>query len=76
MLERLKNVEVPPPPEDIDLQVHLELNRLLFISHFIEFGVRVMPLAVMHMVVAMAAVFTFSLTGQYDLTREKGEDHE
>ena len=76
MLERLKNVEVPPPPEDIDLQVHLQLNRLLFISHFIEFGMRVMPLAVTHVVVAMVAVFTFSLTGQYDLAKQKGEYHE
>jgi hypothetical protein len=76
MLERLKNVEVPPPPEDIDLQVHLQLNRLLSISHFIEFGMRVMPLAVTHVVVAMVAVFTFSLTGQYDLTKQKGKYHE
>jgi len=28
------------------------------------------------LVVAVAAVFTFSLTGQYDLAKQKGEYHE
>ena len=76
MLEQLKNVEVPPPPEDIDLRVHLQVNRLLFVSHLIELGVKVMPQAATHLIQAVAASLSFSLTGQYDLMKEKGPNHE
>ena len=76
MLERLKNVHVPPPPEDIELRVHHRLNWLILTSHLIEFCVRTVPFAVIHLSRAALALLVFSLTGQYDLFHKKGRNYE
>ena len=45
LLEQLAQLEVPPPPAELNQQVHQRVNRSLLVLHVLDLGLRAMPWA-------------------------------
>lgn len=70
-LERLAGLDVPPVPKDFDLKVHDRVNDALLGTHLVDFGLRVVPLALAEMARALVALVVFTLAGSYPAERRK-----
>lgn len=65
LLERLAESEIPPVPADFDREVHERVNDALMLGHFAEFGLRVLPYALVHMAQALIGLLTLTLSGRF-----------
>jgi len=65
LLERLAESEIPPLPADFDREVHDRVNDALMFAHFAEFGLRVLPYALVHMAQALIGLLTLTLSGRF-----------
>ena len=66
LLNQLADSEVPTPPPSFDREVHDRLNGYLLMAQMADLAVCGLPYAFSHMIQAMAAGITFSMTGQYE----------
>ncbi len=66
LLEKLAELEVPPPPAHFDEQLHERVNRGLVVSHFVDLLLRGMPWAMLHFARALVGLIALTLTGRYD----------
>lgn len=71
-LERLAEVQVPPPPVEFDRQVHQRVNQRLLALHLVDFAVRALPWAMAEFARALCSALVRALTGKdVDANREK-----
>jgi hypothetical protein len=66
LLNQLADSEVPTPPPSFNRDVHERLNGYLLMTQMADLAVLGLPYAFSHMLQAMAAAMTFSVTGQYE----------
>ncbi len=66
LLDQLADVEIPPPPDNFDRNVHERLNGRLLLMHTFEFATSVFLYAIITFAQALFAAATFSLSGQYE----------
>jgi hypothetical protein len=55
LLEQLAQLEVPPPPAELNQQVHQRVNRSLLVLHVLDLGLRAMPWAMWQLSQALIA---------------------
>jgi len=73
-LEQLAALEAPPPPPpQFDRQLHQRVNRRLTTQHAIDFVVRALPWAMLHMAAGVWALIVYSLTGRYPSDKRRKE---
>ena len=67
LLEQLARHEVPPPPPSatFDRDVHRRVNHTLAVLYVAEFGLRVLPYALLHFMRAVGGLIGFTITGQF-----------
>jgi hypothetical protein len=65
LFEQLTFTEVPPLPAEFDRDVHQRLNRRLLAVHFVELGLRGLPIALMHFAKALVGLMVLTLSGRY-----------
>lgn len=71
VLERLAEVELPPVPTAFESGVHQRLNDRLLHGHLVDFVVRAMPYAALHLAQSLGALLWYSLTGTFPREKEK-----
>ena len=64
LLERLAEVEVPPPPQELDRNVHQRVNKLLLIAHLGDLALRGLLYAFMQFMRPTAHLFVLTLTAK------------
>jgi hypothetical protein len=62
--ERLAEIEVPPPPEQFDDQLHDRVNRSLVAGQLFDLVISGMPWALLQLARALVGFFTFTMTGR------------
>ncbi len=72
LLEQLAEVEVPPPPDHFDKQLHARVNRTLVAAQFVDLAVSGLPWALLQFAKAFVGLIAFSLTGRYE-TKSKNQ---
>lgn len=70
-LEQLADVEVPPPPENFDRQLHQRVNRSLLAVQLTDLVCGALPWAVWHMCRALGGLVTLTVTGKFRDDRKK-----
>jgi hypothetical protein len=70
-LERLADVDVPPPPAEFDGELHLRVNRSLVIVQLVELVCGALPWAVCELSRALAGFVRFTITGKYDSAKRR-----
>lgn len=70
-LERLAEIDVPPPPIQFDRSVHQRLNQALIIIHFVEFVFRAAPFGIKIFAQTFWAFLRFTLRGSFDHGRRR-----
>jgi hypothetical protein len=66
LLERLADLEVPPPPAQFDTQLHDRVNRSLVRAQIVDLMVRGFPWAMVHFARAVVGLIGFTVTGRYE----------
>jgi hypothetical protein len=66
LLERLADLEVPPPPVQFDRQLHQRVNRTLVVSQFVDLAASGLPWALLHFGRALIGLILFTVTGRYE----------
>ena len=66
LLERLAELEVPPPPVQFDTQLHERVNRSLVRAQLVDLLVRGFPWAMLHFARAVVGLIAYTLTGRYE----------
>jgi hypothetical protein len=66
LLERLADLEVPPPPAQFDRQLHQRVNRSLVVSQFVDLAASGLPWALLHFGRALIGLIIFTVTGRYE----------
>jgi len=66
LFERLAELEVPPPPEAFDQQLHQRVNRALVAAQLVDLLVRGLPWATLHFARAIVGFIALTITGHYD----------
>ena len=66
LLEQLADLEVPPPPEQFDTQLHDRVNRSLVRAQLVDLMLRGFPWALLHFARAVVGLIAFTLTGRYE----------
>jgi len=66
LFDRLSELEVPPPPERFDEQLHDRVNRSLFIGQLVDLVVGALPFAIMHFTRSLVGFAVFTATGRYE----------
>ncbi len=64
LFDQLADLEVPPPPERFDQQLHDGVNRSLVVGQFVDLVLVAVPFAIVHFArrVAGMAIFTVHRT--------------
>jgi hypothetical protein len=75
LLEELTRAEVPPPPVNMQRQVHERLNHWLATGQLFELVVPAFAYAAYHFAAAIAGAAAFSLTGKFPETRDDRPSH-
>jgi hypothetical protein len=70
LFERLAEGDVPPPPVDFDRRLHRRLNKHLVVLHVVEFALRVLPTAAVHLGRAVIGFMHLTLTGRHEVDRK------
>ena len=70
LFDQLADLEVPPPPERFDQQLHERLNRSLVVGQFVDLVFGAVPFAIVHFARALTGMAIFTFTGRYE-TRPK-----
>ena len=65
LLEQLAQLEVPPPPAELNQQVHQRVNRSLLVLHLLDLGLRAMPWAMWHLSRALVAGVFRTVLGRW-----------
>jgi hypothetical protein len=71
LLERLAEVEVPPPPVAFDAQLHDKVNRTIVINQFVDLFASALPWAFAQMGRALLGFVAFTVTGRYESKSNK-----
>jgi hypothetical protein len=72
LFERLSELDVPPPPANLDRAIHQRVNRSLMAQHLVDFALRAIPLAIFELARAVLAAMLFTLKGRFeDVNGEK-----
>jgi hypothetical protein len=71
LLEKLADLEVPPPPAQFDKQLHERVNRGLLLSHMTDLLVSGLPWALLHFARAFVGMVALTLTGRYESKSDK-----
>ncbi|MEX0677975.1 MAG: hypothetical protein WD063_12915 [Pirellulales bacterium] len=66
LFEQLAELEVPPPPDQFDQQLHERVNRSLVCGQLVDLGVSGMPWALAHFARALVGFLTLTVTGRYE----------
>jgi hypothetical protein len=66
LFEQLADLEVPPPPDQFDRQLHERVNRSLVQTQLVDLIVSGLPWALLHFARAFVGLITFTLTGRYE----------
>ncbi len=69
LFEQLAETKVPPVPEEMDQNIHQQLNWRLLVSHMMDLFFRGMPLVCFHFGHAVLGLIKFSLLGRFDEKR-------
>ena len=73
ILEQLGEVSVPPPPANLNDDVHQQLNSQLLMSQVWEFAICVLPVSCVLFARGLVALLMFTLTGRFDSPNMKGK---
>jgi hypothetical protein len=65
-LEQLAELDVPPPPQQLEHSVHQRLNRVLLCLHVFEFTLRAVPFGLAIFAQTVWAFCQFTLKGTFD----------
>lgn len=65
LFSQLANSPVPPPPRNLERDVHQRVNRWLLGSHLLEVVTRAAPFALGHLANGFLAVGRFTATGKF-----------
>ncbi len=76
LLEQLANVEVPPPPKDIDRRVHQRLNGLLLLGQLGDLLFRGLPFVLTCFAEAVIGAVSYSLSGRFPSVRKVPPDED
>jgi hypothetical protein len=63
-LEQLKEMEVPPRPENLQRGVHDRLNTRLLVVQLVEFVVLTLPFTFVHFLGALVGALSYSFSGR------------
>jgi len=72
---QLAELEVAAPPPQLQQSVHQRLNRVLFLLHLLEFGLRAVPFGMALFANVIWAFFRFTLKGSYENGRRPLRRH-
>lgn len=75
LLDQLTQTEVPPPPADIDRQVHRRLNQWLLVAQTADLVVRAFGYAAVHLISAIIGAVQLTLTGSYQTHSNQDTDN-
>ncbi len=70
LLEQLGKAEIPPVPEALDRQVHQRLNYVLLVLHVLDFMLRAVPFAVLHLGRGLLGLVRYTLTSRFESRRD------
>src|SRR5262249_16137545 len=70
-LDQLSELDVPPPPERFDDELHNRVNQSLLSLQVAEFYLRAMPAALFELGRAFVGFVIFSLTGRFEDERPR-----
>jgi hypothetical protein len=76
LLEELAEWEVPPPPVELDREVHHRLNRWLLAQQLIDLACCALPYALVHFARGVWALMALTLTGRCELPGDRRPDAE
>ena len=63
LLEQLAATAVPPPPAELDREVHHRVNRSLLLLHLAELFFKALPYAILHLAAGLLGVLNYSFAG-------------
>lgn len=66
LFDQLADLDVPPPPERFDQQLHERVNRSLVVGQCIDLVFGAVPFAVVHFGRALAGLAIFTVSGRYE----------
>ena len=64
LFDKLAETDVPPAPARLDRAVHQRLNKVLVAGHLIDFVLRALPYAAMHMLAGLAHWLALTISGR------------
>jgi len=73
ILNQLAAMEVPPPPDNLDQDVHQSVNRWLLGLQLLNFLLRAIPTAAAYFAYAVAGAMFYTLFGVYPKNRDSGD---
>lgn len=76
LLKDLAKMEIPPPPKDLNREVHQRLNSWLLVQQLADLAVKGMAYALGHFLRTLALGLFFSLTGHDPLPPQKTKPNE
>lgn len=70
VLDKLREVDVPPVPEHLLEGIHERVNRTLLVGHLFDFVSRGLPHCMFHMTMAMWGALVMTITGRFPESRD------
>ena len=64
-LERLAELDVPPPPPAFDDDLHQRLNQSLTAQHVVDLGLQILPSAALEFVRAVIGMVSLTIVGKF-----------
>lgn len=74
LFEQLRQRVVPPPPAELERDVHRRLNAVLLTTHLFDFAFHAIPQAFVGLSIAAWNAIAYSITGRWDEKTVRKQD--